>query len=216
MLRWLSIAIASAIVALYAMAGHAESERRVALIIGNSAYKKFPVLANPANDAREMAEVLAAADFQLYGGRPIIDGDRDIILKALRGFGNDLKNGAVGLFYYAGHGVQIEGINYLLPIDAKIEKRSDVRWELINVNDLLAEMQDAGNQLNIIILDACRNNPIGEPGMRGIAGTGLAQMVAPRGAFIAYATAPGKFAEDGRGEHSPTPQRCLKPSKFPD
>ena len=117
------------------------------------------------------------------------------IEEAINGFGRELRKGGVGLFYFAGHGVQVNGINYLIPIGANIESEGDVRYEAVNANRVLSKMQDAGNPLNMVFLDACRNNPFA----RRFRSTeqGLAPMDAPKGSFVAYATAPGDVAAEG-------------------
>ncbi|MFD1627330.1 caspase family protein [Azospirillum griseum] len=176
--------------------------RRVALILGNSAYQHAPPLTNPVNDARVIAESLTKAGFELIGGGAQLDLDKAGTEQAIRKFGTRLAGADVGLFYYAGHGVQVRGSNYLLPTSANLTKEADVRYELIDVNVVLEEMTIAESRLNIIILDACRNNPFGGRGLRSV-GAGLAQMQAPAGTIIAYATQPGAVAADGEGANSP-------------
>ena len=177
-------------------------EKRVALVIGNAAYKNVPPLSNPPNDARLMAQTLTGLGFQLVGGKPLLDGDKQAIEKAIRAFGQALQGGAVGLFYYSGHGVQIKGTNYIIPVTATINNEADVKYELVDTNFVLDEMTTAGNRLNMMILDACRNNPFGGRGLRGVA-SGLAQMTAPAGTLISYSTAPNTQASDGAGKNSP-------------
>lgn len=184
-------------------------ERRVALILGNSAYRHAPSLPNPANDARAMADSLRAAGFELVGGAPQIDLDRAGTERAIRSFGAKLAGADVGLFFYAGHGMQARGTNYLLPVSANLEKESDVRYELIDIAMVLDEMALAESRMNIVILDACRNNPFGGRGLRA-ASPGLAQMQAPAGTIIAYATQPGAVAADGAGSNSPYTEALSK------
>ncbi len=179
-----------------------QTEKRVALIIGNAAYKNATPLVNPTNDARLMAKTLAGVGFQLIGGKPLIDADRPAIERAIRDFGNALRGGAVGLFYYSGHGVQVNGANYIIPVTANITQESDIKYELVDVGFVLDEMANAGNRLNIVILDACRNNPFGGRGLRAVS-SGLAQVSAPAGTVISYATQPGNVASDGTGGNSP-------------
>jgi len=185
----------AALLAAERAAGEA-SERRVALVIGNSQYVNVPRLANTANDARLIAETLERLGFSLVGGKALIDLDRAGIQKAIRSFGDQLNAAAVGLFYYAGHGLQIEGVNYLVPVDANPAKPSDVDFELVEADLVLKVMEGANSKLNLVILDACRNNPFGGRGLRDVGG-GLAQMKAPRGTLISYATQPGNVASDG-------------------
>jgi len=185
----------AALLAAERAAGEA-SERRVALVIGNSQYVNVPRLANTGNDARLIAETLERLGFSLVGGKALIDLDRAGIQKAIRSFGDQLNAAAVGLFYYAGHGLQIEGVNYLVPVDANPAKPSDVDFELVEADLVLKVMEGANSKLNLVILDACRNNPFGGRGLRDVGG-GLAQMKAPRGTLISYATQPGNVASDG-------------------
>jgi uncharacterized caspase-like protein len=121
---------------------------------------------------------------------------------AVQSFGNQLQGADVGLFYYAGHGVQVRGENYLVPINANPTREVDVDFQMINSNLVLRQMEGAGTGLNVVILDACRNNPFGGRGLRATTG-GLAQMQAPEGTLISYATQPGNVALDGFGDNSP-------------
>ena len=187
----------------------AEKERRVALILGNSTYQHAPRLPNPVNDAKAMADSLRAAGFELIGGAPQIDLDRAGTERAIRSFGAKLAGADVGLFFYAGHGMQARGTNYLLPVSANLEKEADVRYELIDIAMVLDEMALAESRMNIVILDACRNNPFGGRGLRA-ASPGLAQMQAPAGTIIAYATQPGAVAADGTGSNSPYTEALSK------
>jgi formylglycine-generating enzyme required for sulfatase activity len=180
----------------------AAAEPRVALVIGNSKYTgDLPKLANPDNDAELMAATLKKLGFQVV---KVQDADLSQMKRAISDFGTKLGNAgptAVGLFFYAGHGLQISGNNYLIPINARIEKSADADLEAVDANLILKQMEFAGNSLNIIILDACRNNPLSR-GMRSASG-GLAKMDAPLGTFIAYSTAPNQTAADGDGKNSP-------------
>jgi uncharacterized caspase-like protein len=178
------------------------NEQRVALVIGNGAYKHTAPLVNPPNDARLMADTLATLGFRLIGGRALLNADKPAMEKAIREFGQRLRGGAVGLFYYAGHGVQVKGENYLIPVAANIADESDVKYELVSAGFVLDEMANANNRLNVVILDACRNNPFGGRGLRS-ASSGLAQVTAPAGTVISYATQPGNVALDGSAKHSP-------------
>jgi formylglycine-generating enzyme required for sulfatase activity len=177
--------------------GERVDERRVALVIGNGAYDTGR-LRNPVNDAAAMSAALQGAGFEVT---LLKDAGYQDIRRAVFSFGGALKRGGVGLFYYAGHGVQVKGANYLIPTNAQITAAEEVEVEGLNVNNVLARMASAGNRLNIVILDACRNNPYGQS-YRG-ARSGLAQTQAPSGTYIAYATAPGQVASDGQGANSP-------------
>jgi TPR repeat protein len=175
---------------------------RVALVIGNGAYQYLPRLENPKNDAQLMAETLKSLGFELIGGGPLTDLDRRGFENAIRKFGAALSGGAIGLFYYAGHGVQVQGANYLIPVGANPATPADLDFELIDAGLVLRQMEAAGSKLNFVILDACRNNPFGGRGLRDARG-GLAQMYAPTGTLISYATQPGNVAADGKDGHSP-------------
>jgi formylglycine-generating enzyme required for sulfatase activity len=190
------------VLALVALAAPAFAEPRIALVIGNSNYKgDLPKLPNPANDAELMTATLKKLGFKVIETR---DADLQQMTRSIREFSNALSSAgsqAVGLFFYAGHGLQIDGENWLIPVSAKIEKAADAEFEAVPASKILGQMQFAQNSLNIIILDACRNNPLSR-GMRS-ASTGLAKMDAPLGSFIAYSTAPGQTAADGKGKNSP-------------
>jgi uncharacterized caspase-like protein len=175
------------------------SERRVALVIGNGAYgPEIGALANPSNDAADFAEALKAAGFETMLK---LDVDRDEMHRAVIDFGRSLDDGGVGLFYYAGHAVQVDGNNYLIPLGAQIDREDYVPLEAVDVNQVLGRMGGANNRLNIVILDACRNNPFRSIS-RGVS-RGLAQTLAPTGTYIAYSAGPGQVALDGEGRNSP-------------
>jgi len=167
---------------------------RVALVIGNAAYPTMP-LANPLNDARAIADTLEKLGFQVIR---VENAKLPQMFDAVRQFGTALKSG-VGLFYYAGHGAQVKGRNYLLPVDASITNEDEVAYKAFDVGLVLEKMEAAKNPLNVVILDACRNNPFAR-NTRSITG-GLAQMDAPAGAIVAFATAPGAEAADGSGKN---------------
>jgi uncharacterized caspase-like protein len=187
---------------------------RVALVIGNGGYQYLPRLDNPTNDAQLMAMTLKSLGFELVGGGPETNLDRIGFEKAIREFGAKLNGSAVGLFYYAGHGVQVQGSNYLVPVGANPTNTADVDFELINADLVLRQMETAGSKLNIVILDACRNNPFGGRGLRA-SGGGLAQMQAPQGTLISYATQPGNVALDGGNGHSPYTQALADEMRQP-
>ena len=170
-------------------------DRRIALVIGNGNYGKSP-LPNPPNDAADMAATLKKMKFDV---RRLIDVGQRPMEEAIREFGQQLRRGGIGIFYYAGHAVQVSGENYLIPIDAEIRRESDIKYEAVNVGRVLDEMYETGGGLNIVILDACRDNPFARS-FRS-ASRGLARMDAPKGTLIAYATAPGSVASDGQGRN---------------
>lgn len=180
---------------LAAGAALAETNGRYALVIGNSAYKDKP-LKNPANDARDMAKALQRLGFDVQ--LKVDAGMRDME-ESIREFGTRLKRGGVGIFYYAGHGIQVQGANYLVPIGARLGSESDAKFECVDAGRVLGKMEDAGNELNIVILDACRNNPFARS-FRSV-DQGLARMDAPTGSMVAYATAPNSVASDGKGQN---------------
>jgi hypothetical protein len=198
--RW-TVAMLTALLSL-ACAGTAAAEKRVALVIGNSAYQNVTRLDNPRNDAVLMADTLAGLGFTLIGGRAQLDLDKSAMDGAVQNFGRQVQGADVALFYYAGHGVQVSGANYLVPVSANPTREADVDFQMVDVNLVLRQMQGSGTRLNMVILDACRNNPFGARGLRATDG-GLAQMRAPEGTLISYATQPGNVAQDGSDGHSP-------------
>ncbi len=167
-------------------------ENRVALVIGNSSYNDFP-LVNPVNDADDMARTLGALGFKVIIRKNA--GAREM-RQAVREFGGELRRAQAGLFYFAGHGVQVKGSNYLVPVGADIQSEADIEDLAVDANYILRTMEDAQAEVNIVILDACRNNPFARS-FRS-ATRGLAQMDALRGSLVAFATAPGSVAADGR------------------
>ena len=180
-----------------------QAERKVALVIGNGAYAHVAPLPNPANDARLMAESLKAIGFELVGGRALTDvATKDELDKAVRTFGEMIRGGGVGVFFYAGHGVQVDGKNYLIPVGADVTSRAQIKYELVDADFVLDEMNESSTKVNLVILDACRNNPFAGRGLRAVT-PGLATVLAPKGTLIAYSTAPGKTASDGSGKNSP-------------
>ncbi len=202
--RWLAVGLFFLAVAL-TMTGQvtpAKADKRVALVIGNSAYRRVAPLDNPRNDARLIADTLRSLGFALVGGGPVLDVTKDAMDDAVQKFGEELVGADVGLFYYAGHGVQVRGVNYLVPVDANPTRVADVDFQMLDANLVLRQMEGAGTRLNLIILDACRNNPFGGRGLRS-ARAGLAQMQAPEGTLISFATQPGNVALDGRSGNSP-------------
>jgi uncharacterized caspase-like protein len=177
-----------------ATAGHA-AERRVALVIGNSAYKQAP-LVNPGNDARAMAQVLRESGFTVKELRNLNQAG---MRRAIREFGDDIAKGGIGLFFFAGHGMQIRGRNFLIPVGSDIEREDEVEDQAVDARLVLEKMASAKNPLNIVILDACRNNPF-VSGFRSSI-LGLAAMDAPAGTLVAFSTAPGQVAADGTGDN---------------
>lgn len=177
----------------------AVNEKRLALLIGNSNHIHGGILPNPVNDVRAMAKVLETLGFSVMKYENCTQKE---MKKAIDTFGTKLKGQDVGLFFYAGHGVQVKGHNYLIPIDAKLDNENDAEYDCVRADRALAKMEAAGSRTNIVILDACRDNPFQRSWRRGTEGSGLAFMDAPSGSLIAYSTAPGKTALDGTGPNS--------------
>lgn len=177
------------------------AETRIALVIGNSGYEKISRLRNPSNDAQLIATTLRQVGFEVVA---VTDTDRNGMVDAVKSFSAQLLQAgpdSVGLFYYAGHGVQSTGTNYLVPLQADIDKVSDLEVEAIDAKWVLRQMEAARNGLNIVIFDACRNNPF--PGEFRTSFRGLRRIAPPSGSLIAYSAAPGQVAADGRTENSP-------------
>lgn len=185
------------------------AEARVALVVGNGAYPEAP-LKNPPQDARAMAQALEGCGFQV---RLVLNANRDELFRAVREFGERIRGGGVGLFYYAGHGMAVRGANYLIPVGVDIATEDEVAVQGLDVNAVLGKMDAAKNRLNLLILDACRNNPFARS-FRS-ASHGLTQMEAPSGTFVAFATAPGSTASDGQGENGLYTQYILQALQQP-
>ena len=194
------------LVALAVFAASARAEpaqnRRVALVIGNGAYENVGRLTNPGNDARLIAETLRGLGFALVGDGAQLDLDKPEMDRIVQRFGQAIIGADVALLYYSGHGLQVQGSNWLVPIDANPTRPQDLDFQMVNADVVLHQMEGAGTRLNVLILDACRNNPFGGRGLRATAG-GLAEMRAPEGTLISYATQPGNVAQDGEGANSP-------------
>jgi TPR repeat protein len=191
-------------------AGDGRTETRIALVIGNSSYATAR-LANPRNDAELMVRTLKAVGFEVIKHT---DADMQTMRSAFTDFARRLRKAdAVGLFYYAGHGVQVAGQNYLIPIGADVTSETEVALQAINLSELLGSMRGAASRVNIAILDACRNNPFAAQ-VRSLS-RGLAPVTAPAGTLIAYATAPGDVAIDGNDGNSPYTAALAKSIPLP-
>ena len=178
---------------------------RVALVIGNTRYAEAP-LKNPANDARAMGAALQKLGFNVDVK---LEARRDEMVEAIRAYGSELgKRKSIGLFYYAGHGAQLAWRNYLIPVDVRIRNVSEMQSQALDVSALLKNLTLARNPMNVIILDACRDNPLGADVQ--VEQKGLSQIDAPPGTLLAYATAPGNVAADGAGENGLYTQHLLK------
>jgi hypothetical protein len=179
-------------------------EKRTALVIGNAAYKTLPALKNSVNDAIDMADKLSALGFDVI---KVTDATQQSMESAVREFGTKLAGSDVGLFYYSGHGVQSGGANYLVPVDADVKTEMDLKYKSVQADFVLDYMSNSGSKLNIVILDACRDNPFS--GFR-TATRGLAVISAPRGTLVVYSTSPGTVAEDGVGRNGTFTAALLK------
>lgn len=184
-------------------------EHRVALVIGNAKYPSN-ALRNPVNDARAMARTLRGLGFDVIERTDVSQKDFN---RSITQFRSKIGPDSVALFYYAGHGMQVRGNNYLIPVDAQISTEATVGSEAVNMDTVLQQLTEAGSRVNLVILDACRNNPY-ERRFRGGSG-GLASMDAPKGTLIAYATAPGKVAMDGEGANGLYTSELLKAIRQP-
>lgn len=195
-MRALAYLIAAALVLVFGGVPEAtaqRAEKRIALVVGNGNYAYVGTLPNPRGDAERMATTLRALNFTVT---LVLDADQSALRKALVEFGRSLREGdAVGLFYYAGHGLQVGARNYLIPVSANIQDETEVGIESVGLEEFLATMERPGNPVNIVILDACRDNPFPRAFRTG--NVGLAPIEAPRGSYLAYATSPGSSASDG-------------------
>ena len=187
----------------------ASNEKRIALVIGNRAYKTSP-LQNAENDAADLAELLVGKNFEVV---KVIDGTRMEMRDAVRAFTSKIAKGGIGLFYYAGHGVQANNDNYLVPIDADFEYENEVADMCISVSRILNAMEISNNRLNIMILDACRNSPFNT--FSRSAEKGMLSVEAPTGSIVAYSTAPGKTASDGTGRNGVYTSKLMKYMNVP-
>ncbi|HPL72023.1 MAG TPA: caspase family protein, partial [Rectinema sp.] len=182
-------------------------EKRVALVLGNGDYQATTKLINPVNDAADIGEMLAGLGFDV---EVRIDADLDTMEKAVLRFGNKLAGStdSVGFFYYAGHGVQSNGENYLIPVDARLSAESMLRTRAIPLQFVLDSIGEAGNKLNIIVLDACRDNPFSwaRSSTRGLAVVG----VQPAASIVVYSTSAGKVAQDGTGRNGTFTEELLR------
>lgn len=190
-------------------AGPSLAAGRVALVAGMSDYATSPLL-NPVNDARAMAETLRKLGFEV---ELLENSDKREMLDALDRFACRLDQAEAGLFYFAGHGMQVAGVNYLIPTRINIRSEADVEFEALAADRVLARMEETACPVNILVLDACRDNPFARSFRSS--SRGLAPMYAAKGAFIAYAAAPGQAASDGEGEHGVYTEHLLRHLETP-
>jgi uncharacterized caspase-like protein len=193
----------SAVVTLFAAtySEPAGAESRMALVIGNSAYQAVSALPNPANDAKAVSELLSSAGFQVVPAANLGLADMRIAIREFTSLVSAQGPDTVALIFFAGHGVQVDGDNYLVPVDARIKREADVPIEALRLTDVMNALSAAPARTRIVILDACRNNAFSE--INKTSGRGLAIVDAPNGSIVAYSTAPGAEAEDGSGANSP-------------
>jgi hypothetical protein len=189
------------------------ADQRMALVIGNSNYQTAPKLANPGNDAQSVAQLLNSAGFEVTQATDLTRND---MVRVVQDFSAKVAGhgpATVAMIYYAGHGVQVAGENYLLPVDAKITSPSDLDGNSVRLVDVMGTLESIQSRMNIVVLDACRNNPFPEV---NDAGRGLAIVDAPNGSIVGYSTAPGMEAQDGDGNHSPYTTAFLDTARVPN
>lgn len=186
------------------------AEKRIALVIGNGSYSSSP-LKNPVNDAADMADILKKMGFNVILKTNVSKREMG---RAVENFGTQLKKKDVGLFFYAGHAVQVGGVNYLIPIGANIIEETDVEYEALDTGRILSKMHHAKSRVNIVILDACRDNPYAHSFRSTSRGLAIIAK-APVGTIISYSTSPGDVAFDGKGRNSPYTSSLMKYMKEP-
>ncbi len=213
-----AFALAVALVGSLLAASSAQADRRIALVIGNGAYTQAAPLTNPANDARAVAAALERLGFEVVSGFDMSNAD---LRKAVRSFADKLVGADVALFFYAGHGLQVAGENFLIPVDAAIRSEADLDFNAVKM-DLVSRQMDREAKVKIIMLDACRDNPFQKELTRSMGKTrsatvkqGLAEISNAGGTLIAFATDPGSVALDGDGKHSPFTTALLKHIETP-
>jgi uncharacterized caspase-like protein len=194
------------------------AEKRVALVIGNGAYRNAIALPNPRNDAEDVSAALERLGFEIIFG---INLDKSAMDDAAIRFARAAREADVAIFYYSGHAMQFAGYNYLMPVDAKLTDEADLR-RMIRVDEVVADLQQAKN-LRILVLDSCRDNPLADDLKRSIGLTraasmqrGLARIDSPQGMIVAYATQAGRTAADGAGRNSPYTEAFLRHIEAPD
>ena len=208
-----------AIAAALLLAGPAAAQKRAALVVGNSAYTHSAALPNPVNDAGDMAAALKELGFEVILG---LDLDKRSFDRSVRDFTRVLTDAEAAIFFYAGHGLQVAGRNYLVPIDAELKNERDLDFEAVGLDFIMRQMElEREGKTNIVFLDACRDNPLARNLARSMGtrsasiGRGLAQVQTGVGTFIAYSTQPGNVALDGSGRNSPFTTALAKGVKEP-
>ena len=191
-----------------------QGEHRIALVIGNARYRNIAVLRNPINDAQDMEVALKQKGFEVIR---VTDGTREQITQAVRSFELKIRDDTTALVFYAGHGVQARGINYLIPVDARIQTAADLSTEAIDMDlAIMRRLEDRNPRLSIVILDACRNNPFPAGARSAGEQAGLASISAPRGSIVAFSTAPNNVAQDGSGRNGLYTKYLLKEMLAPN
>jgi uncharacterized caspase-like protein len=215
----LALCLGSLLTAAVALAVPAAAEKRVALVIGNAAYIHASALANPGNDASDMAEALKAVGIEVILG---LDLDKRAFDAKVREFSKALAGADAGILFYAGHGLQVGQRNYLIPIDAQLQSERDLEFETVALDFIMRQMEiDREGKTNLVFLDACRDNPLARSLARAMGirsagiGKGLAEVQAGVGTFVAYSTKPGDVALDGEGRNSPFTAALAKAVKTP-
>ncbi|WP_429809434.1 caspase family protein [Ensifer sp. B1-9] len=203
---------AAVVLSFFFLSSYAWAEKRVALVIGNSAYQHAPQLTNPQNDASDMASKLTGLGFVVVTGR---DLDLAGMRRSIREFVGKVEGADVSLFFYAGHGLQVNGVNYMIPVDAQLRSNNDLDFEALPIELVLSAME-RNAKVNLVFLDACRDNPLAVTLARSlgtrsmVVGRGLAKLDTGVGSLIAFATQPGNVALDGAGRNSPFTTALLK------
>lgn len=193
-----------------------QAAERVALVVGNGAYEHVAKLKNPANDARDLSARLEALGFVVIGG---VDLDRQKLVEALIRFGRAAEKADTALFFYAGHGLQVNGQNYLVPTDARVEFAAEIDISLVSLSGVMQQLE-RGSRVNLVFLDACRDNPFakdlaGSSRSAVALGRGLGRVQTGSGTFIAFATQPDAVATDGAGRNSPFTAALLRHIQTP-
>jgi uncharacterized caspase-like protein len=208
------IALAVIMMAGLAVAGQAQAEERVALVIGNSAYEAVTKLENPANDTADLAATLKQLDFEVDH---VTDLTFDGMRRALRRFSEKASRADVAMVFYAGHGIEVDRQNYLIPVDARLKRADDVDFEALPL-DLVMGALNGAKKLKLVLLDACRNNPFAASmkpsnGAKRAIGRGLARVEPSVGTLVGFAAKEGTTASDGEGRNSPYTTALIAPSQ---
>lgn len=213
--RLLFKAIIPAAILLTSVPAWAES--RMALVIGQSTYKSVPALPNPGNDAKAMTQLLTASGFEVSSASDLTQNEMRTAISDFAGKVAAKGADTVALVFYAGHGIQVDGENFLIPIDIDPKREADIPMQAVRLNDVLNTLASVPSRMRLLLLDACRNNPF--PAVSKSAGSGLAIVDAKVGApgtFLSFSTSPGAVAEDGSGANSPYTTALLEAAKQPN